>query len=80
MLDEEDNSDSSDHKDVNEGTSIKSIDVALMFSRDLQLFLIQKGEANAAEYQQRVISILQDAKIRDSINAKQTVSDDFFVK
>ena len=62
LLDEEDNSASSNQKDVNEGTSIKAIDVALALSRDLQLFLIEKGEEAAAEYQQRVISILQDKK------------------
>ena len=57
MLDEEENSDSSDDEDVNGGTSIKSIAVALTLSRDLQLFLIQKGEENAAEYQHRVTSV-----------------------
>ena len=51
-----------------------------MLSRDLQLFLIEKGEENAPEYQQRVIPILQDAKRRNSINVKQTVLEDFFVK
>ena len=59
-------------------TSIKSIDVALTLARDLQLFLIKKEEEKAAEYQQKVISFLQDAKISCFVNARQTVIEEFF--
>ena len=57
---DEDNSDSSDEEV--ECTSIKSLDVALTLSNDLMLFLVEKGEEEAAENQQRVISSLEDAK------------------
>ena len=52
LLDKEDRSGSSCQEDVNEGTSIKSINVALALSTDSQLFLIEKGEEAATEYQQ----------------------------
>lgn len=51
---DEDDSDSSD-EDL-ECTSIKSLDVALTLAKDLMLFLVEKGEEEAAENQQKVIS------------------------
>ncbi len=52
-------------------TSIKTFDLALTLARDLQLFLIEKDEEKAAENQQKVISTLQDAKLKMSTCATQ---------
>ena len=38
--------------------------MALTPSNDLMLFLVEKGEEEAAENQQKVISSLEDAKLK----------------
>ena len=59
-------------------TSIKSLDVVLTLSKDLLLFLVEKGEEEAAENQQKVISSLEDAKLKLRVNySKQTTLDGF---
>ena len=59
-------------------TSIKSLDVVLTLSKDLLLFLVEKGEEEAAENQQKVISSLEDVKLKLRINySKQTNLDGF---
>ena len=45
-------------------TSIKSLDVVLTLSKDLLLFLVEKGEEEAAENQQKVISSLEVVKLK----------------
>ena len=42
------------------------------------MFLIEKGEEKATEYQLNVISFLQDAKISCFVNARQAVIEEFF--
>ena len=45
---------------------------------DLMLFLVEKGEEEAAENQQKVISSLEDAKLKLRVNySKQTILDGF---
>ena len=56
--------DESSNEEEVESTSIQSFDTALMLAKDLLLFLEDKGEEAAAENQQKVISALQDAKLR----------------
>ena len=58
-------------------TSIKSLDVVLTLSKDL-LFLVEKGEEEAAENQQKVNSSLEDVKLKLRVNySKQTNLDGF---
>ena len=74
-LEKENNSDSSDEEV--ECTSIKSLDVALTLSKD-QMFLVEKREEEAADNQQKVISSLEDAKLKLQVNySKQTTLDGF---
>ena len=70
----DDDNESSDEE--TECTSIKSFDVALTLSKDLLLSLIERGEG-AAEDQQKVISALEDAKLKLSRNSKQSTLHDF---
>ena len=72
-------SDSSGDEDDSEHSSITTIDTAMTLTRDLQLFLLEQGEENAAEYLQKVTSVLEDAKLRSN-SVKQTVLEDFFTK
>ena len=75
-IEKENTSDSNDEEV--ECTSIKSLDVALTLSKDLLLFLVAKGEEEAAENQQKVISSLDDAKLKLRVNySKQTTLDGF---
>ena len=75
-IEKENTSDSSDEEV--ECTSIRSLDVALTLSKDLLLFLVEKGEEEAAENQQKVISSLEDAKLKLQVNySKQTTLDGF---
>ena len=61
-----------------ECTSIRSLDVALTLAKDLMLFLVEKGEEEAAENQQKVISSLEIAKLKLHVNhTKQTTLDSF---
>ena len=53
-------------------TSIQTYDTALTLAKDLQLFLVSKGEEKAAEDQQKVISALEDAKLSARMHAKQS--------
>ena len=70
---------SSDEED--EVTSIQTYDTALTLAKDLQLFLLSKGEEKAAEDQKKVISAIGDAKLSTRItHAKQTSLMDFMNK
>ena len=61
-------------------TSIQTYDTALTLAKDLQLFLVSKGEEKAAEDQQRVISALEDAKLSARMtHAKQSSLGDFII-
>lgn len=61
-----------------EVTSIQSYDTALTLFKDLQLFLVSKGEEKAVEDQQNVISALENAKVSARLkNATQTCKMDF---
>ena len=51
----EEDDESSDEEDV-QCTSIRSLDVAMTLSKDLLLYLIERGEEDVAEHQQKVIS------------------------
>ena len=75
-LEKENNSDSSDEVEC---TKInRGLDVALTPSKDLMLFLVEKGEEEAAENQQKVISSLEDAKLKLRVNySEQTTLDGF---
>ena len=70
----DDENESSDEE--TECTSIKSFDVALTLSRNLLLLLIEREEG-AAEDQRKVISALEDAKLKLSRNSKQSTLHDF---
>lgn len=65
----------SDEEEEDQCKSIKTFDVALTLTKDLLLFLEEKGEEKAAEAQQSVVSALQDAKLRKF--TKQTNLYDF---
>ena len=69
-LEEEDNYDSSDEEV--KCTSIKLLPVALTLAKDLMLFLVEKGEEEAIEHQQKVISSLEDAKFKLHVFKKST--------
>ena len=64
--------DSSDDEEE-EPTSIKSFDTALTLASDLLNFLEEKGEEKAAEYQYKVISALQDAKLQNYKETKHSI-------
>ena len=60
-------------------TRIKSLDVVLTLSKDLLLFLVEKVEEEAAENQQKVISSLEDVKLKLRVNySKQTIKSRWF--
>ena len=76
-LELDESSDEEDEEDE-EVTSIQNYDTALTLAKDLQLFLVSKGEEKAAEDQQKVISALEDAKLAAKVTyAKQTSIMDF---
>ena len=56
-------------------SSIQSFDVALTLAKDLSLFLEERGDEVAVENQQKVISALQDAKLKRA--TKQSTLFDF---
>lgn len=75
-VEEEQNIDSSDEEV--ECSTIQSVDTALTLSKDLLLFLVEKGEEEAAENQQKVISSLEEAKVKMNASfSKQTTLDCF---
>ena len=54
-------------------TSIKSLDVVLTLSKDLLLFLFEKGKEEAAENQQKVISSLEDVKLKLGVKSNRLI-------
>ena len=54
-------------------TSIKLLDVVLTLSKDLLLFLVEKGEEEAAENQQKVISSLEDIKLKLGVKSNRLI-------
>ena len=61
-------------------TSIKLLDVVLTLSKDLLLFLVEKGEEEAAENQQKVISSLEDVKLKLGVNYSRQTNLDGFIQ
>ena len=45
--------------------------------KDLLLFLIERGEDNAPEHQQKVISNLEDTKLKLTIKTRQRILHEF---
>ena len=43
--------------------SIKSFDIAMTLGKDLLLFFVEKGEEEAAEDQQKALSVLKNAEL-----------------
>ena len=54
-------------------TSNKSLDVVLTLSKDLLLFLFEKGKEEAAENQQKVISSLEDVKLKLGVKSNRLI-------
>ena len=72
----EEDDESSDEEDV-QCTSTRSLDVAMTLSKDLLLFFIERGEEDAAEYQQKVISNMEDTKLKLTIKTRQRALHEF---
>ena len=54
--------------------------MALILFKDLMLFLVEKGEEEAAENQQKVISSLVDAKLKLQVNYSNKTTLDCFIQ
>lgn len=65
---------SEEEEEEPEVSSITSVDVAMLLSKDLLLFLLDKGQEQAAEYQQKIISTLQDVKLNNK-KSQSTIMD-----
>ena len=49
----------------------------MTLSKDLLLFLIERGEEDVAEHQQKVISNLEDTKLKLTIKTRQRTLHEF---
>ena len=63
IINDHDDESSEEEEEEPEISSITSVDVAMALSKDLLLFLLDKGQEEAAQYQQKIISTLQDVKL-----------------